>query len=105
MPDDEAGQRETHNGNAVYADAEKVFDPVRAIEIVETEQAHDREHQDSITRAEVTAIHCRKELEDNGAGPPESHLFLFERSEPQSLVDLSMKHEKNRSKQNQKGNE
>jgi len=71
------------------------------MQLVQTEKAHRRQHQDSITRTEVTTVHRGEELKNHGAAPPQPHWFVIDRSESQSPVDQAVRHEKERGEENQ----
>src|SRR5678815_2520434 len=71
FPDDISRACEDQHRHRVDADAEKVFDAVGAMQLVETENAHSREHEYAVTGAEIAAIHRGDELKDNRASPPE----------------------------------
>ena len=83
----------------------KFLIPFARFEIVQTKQTHGRKHQNSVAGAEIAAVHCREKLEDDRAGPPQSHTFFVKRSEPEPLVDLAVRHEKDCGEENQERNQ
>src|ERR1051325_665967 len=56
-PGNQVRNRKSQYSHTVDADAEKILDAIRAMYVVQTEQAHGGEHPNAISRAEVSAVH------------------------------------------------
>src|SRR3954470_679679 len=101
LPNNISGHGKDHHRDRVDADAEEVLDAVGAVQFVEAEQAHRREHKNAVAGAEVAAIRRGEKLKDDSAGPPETHRLLVDRSEMQSLVNDAVRHEEQCREQDQ----
>src|SRR5689334_3365286 len=68
LPDNVSSECEDQHRNRIDADAEEVFDAVGAVQFVEAEQAHRREHEYAVAGAEVAAVRRGEKLKDHRAG-------------------------------------
>ena len=68
---------------ATGVEMQEILDAVRAMNVVQSKQSHRRQHQNSVTRAKITAIHRREKLDDDDHGPSRLCRFAFRGWQPQ----------------------
>src|SRR6266542_5104081 len=65
-PDNETHERKAQHRNAVDANAQEILNSIGAVDVMQTEKSHRREHQDTVSRAEVTTVYRGKKLKHDG---------------------------------------